>query len=87
MTGARAMFLLAAAAIAAAASKAAVSNSNSPNSAWAHDWDTPSSAWWGYGAMGGELFSDDTVAFVARTYRVVALSLCVGPSMNMTVAN
>ena len=57
---------------------------------WAHDWATPSSAFWGYGAMnGGGVFSDDTVAFAARTYRVVVLSACLGQnnaSVSATIA-
>ena len=45
---------------------------------WAHDWSTPASAWWGYGAMSGAVFSDQEVFFAASTYRVVALSICMG---------
>ena len=54
---------------------------------WAHDWDTPASAWWGYGAMGGgAVFSDEAIAFAASTYRVVVLSICMGDNTT-SVAN
>ena len=53
---------------------------------WVHDWITPSSSLWGYGAMNGLLFSDDDVAFIAKTYRVVAISACLG-SINTSVAD
>lgn len=44
-----------------------------------HDWSTPSSAWWGYGAMGGgEIFTDTQIAFAASTYKVIVLSICMG---------
>ena len=47
--------------------------------AWTHDWATPASAWWGYGAMGASgVFSDAEVQFIASTYRVVVLSICMG---------
>ena len=46
---------------------------------WVHDWETPASLWWGYGAMGGgTVFSDTEVAYAAANYRVVALSMCMG---------
>jgi hypothetical protein len=48
----------------------------SAHSGWKHDWETPASAWWGYGAMGGRLFADDEVAFLASHYKIVLLSLC-----------
>lgn len=47
---------------------------------WAHDWVSPASAWWGYGALNGGGAPDDaTVAFAATTYRVIVLSACLGP--------
>lgn len=50
-------------------------------SSWAHDWSTPASALWGYGAMnGGAALTDDAVAYAARTYRLVVLSACLGPN-------
>ena len=54
-------------------------------SAWMHDWDSPASAWWGYGAMNGAIYSDSDVAFIASTYRVVVISACLGAS-NASVA-
>jgi len=63
-----------------------IASLSSPSS-WAHDWTTPSSALWGYGAMnGGTLYSDDEVAFIASNYKVVVLSACLG-SLNMSVAD
>jgi hypothetical protein len=57
------------------------------DSSWLHDWSTPASAWWGYGAMnGGQLFTDEEVDFIAGTYRVVVLSACLG-SLNVSVAD
>ena len=65
--------------LAAAAARA----SDSP---WAHDWATPASMRWGYGAMnGGGVLSDADVAYAARTYRVVVLSACLGAG-NASVA-
>jgi hypothetical protein len=66
---ARPLFLAAACVVPAA---------SAPSSGWAHGWETPASAWWGYGAMSGSVFSDADVAFAARTYRVVVLSICMG---------
>ena len=54
---------------------------------WTHGWDTPAAAWWGYGAMNGGLYTDEQVAFVAKTYRVVVLSLCASPAQNTSVAD
>ena len=45
---------------------------------WEHDWATPASARWGYGAMGGGVFSDAEVAYAASAYRVIVLSICMG---------
>ena len=50
-------------------------------SIWSHDWATPASTLWGYGAMnGGGVLSDADVAYAARTYRFVVLSACLGPN-------
>jgi len=57
------------------------------SSSWAHDWDAPASAWWGYGAMNDGAFTDPQVAFIASTYRVVTLSTCLQPGDNASVAN
>ena len=56
------------------------------NVSWAHDWATPSSSLWGYGAMNGGLYSDAEVAFIATTYKVVVISACLG-SLNISVAD
>ena len=63
-----------------------VSAARGAAASWAHDWATPASAFWGYGAAnGGASFSDDTVAYAAKTYRVIVLSACLGPN-NATVS-
>ena len=67
----------------------AISNSveTAPNElSWKHDWNTPASAWWGYGAMNDAMFSDQQVAFIAQTYKVVVLSMCVS-ALNISVAD
>lgn len=56
-----------------------------PPAGWSHGWDTPADAWWGYGAMGGAVFTDDQVAFAAKTYKIVILSYCPGGSNYTTV--
>lgn len=54
-----------------------------PPTGWAHGWDTAADAWWGYGAMGGALFTDSQLTFAAKTYKIVVLSLCPG-GLNVT---
>lgn len=55
---------------------------------WAHDWNTPASAWWGYGAFGNWVSSDAEVAFVAKNYRIVLLSLNnADATMHMSVTD
>ena len=54
---------------------------------WAHDWETPASAWWGYGAYGDWAASDAEIEFIAKTYKIVLLSLTNADiTMHMSVA-
>jgi hypothetical protein len=58
-----------------------------PPSGWAHAWDTPASAWWGYGAFGSWVASDAEIAFIAKTYKIVLLSLTnADATMGMSVS-
>ena len=65
----------------------AAMHSRGSSGLWVHDWSTPASAWWGYGAMGGSLFGHEDVVFISKTYRIVVLSLCATPQMNTSVSD
>ena len=71
---------------ASASASPATTESGWAGSSWSHGWETPAAAWWGYGAMGGSLFTDAEVEFIAKTYKIVALSLCPSP-MNISVSD
>eukprot|EP01043_Picozoa_sp_COSAG02_P009163 COSAG02_NODE_307_length_25111_cov_5.306693_3_plen_467_part_00 len=70
-------------------SETAVASATTPlvASGWTHSWDSPASAWLGYGAFGEWVSSDAEIAFIAKTYKIVVLSLNNADiTMNMSVA-
>ena len=44
---------------------------------WEHDWNSPASAWWGYGGLANRGLTDEQVEMVANTYKIVVLSMWV----------